>query len=102
MELARIQETHGQQAASDAVEHCFARLAQLLQGAGVDRFIIAGGETSKPGHPGPRRQGVPHRPADRPRCALGAGHRRPLSLALKSGNFGSDDFFDKAQEYFHD
>jgi uncharacterized protein YgbK (DUF1537 family) len=26
----------------------------------------------------------------------------PLSLALKSGNFGSDDFFDKAQEYFHD
>lgn len=102
VELARIQETHGQQAASDAVEHCFARLACLLQEAGVDRFIIAGGETSsrvtqalgvKAFHIGPQiAPGVPWvRAID-----------APLSLALKSGNFGGDDFFDKAQEYFHD
>lgn len=101
-ELARIQESHGQQAASDAVEHCFARLAQLLQGAGVDGFIIAGGETSsritqalgvKAFHIGPQiAPGVPWvRAID-----------APLSLALKSGNFGDENFFDKAQEYFHD
>ncbi|MGL6519723.1 nucleotide-binding domain containing protein [Aeromonas dhakensis] len=26
----------------------------------------------------------------------------PLSLALKSGNFGDETFFSRAQEFFHD
>lgn len=101
-ELARIQASHGQLAASEAVEHCFARLAQLLQEAGVDSFIIAGGETSsrvtqalgvEAFHIGPQiAPGVPWvRATD-----------APLSLALKSGNFGDEAFFTRAQEFFHD
>ncbi|MGL5525081.1 MAG: 3-oxo-tetronate kinase [Aeromonas veronii] len=101
-ELARIQASHGQQAASEAVEHCFGQLAQLLCEAGVDRFIIAGGETSsrvtqtlgiQAFHIGPQiAPGVPWvRAID-----------APLSLALKSGNFGDEAFFTKAQEFFHD
>lgn len=101
-ELAVIQERHGRDAASKAVEQCFAQVAVLLKEAGVDNFIIAGGETSSritqalgiaAFHIGPQiAPGVPWvRATD-----------APLSLALKSGNFGDDTFFSRAQEFFHD
>ncbi|HDX8592711.1 TPA: four-carbon acid sugar kinase family protein [Aeromonas dhakensis] len=100
--LAEIQARHGRDAASEAVEKCFARLAVLLRAAGIDSFIIAGGETSSrvtqalgvaAFHIGPQiAPGVPWvRATD-----------APLSLALKSGNFGDETFFSRAQEFFHD
>lgn len=100
--LAEIQARHGRDAASEAVEQCFARLAVLLRAAGIDSFIIAGGETSSrvtqalgvaAFHIGPQiAPGVPWvRATD-----------APLSLALKSGNFGDETFFSRAQEFFHD
>lgn len=100
--LAEIQARHGRDLASEAVEQCFARLAVLLRAAGIDSFIIAGGETSsritqalgvKAFHIGPQiAPGVPWvRATD-----------APLSLALKSGNFGDETFFSRAQEFFHD
>ena len=49
------------------------------------------------GRAGARRDAAAHRRDDRPRRAVDAGRGdRPLLLALKSGNFGSADFFDKA------
>ncbi|MFM1661882.1 3-oxo-tetronate kinase [Aeromonas salmonicida] len=101
-ELAAIQARHGRDAASEAVEQCFAQVAVLLREAGVESFIIAGGETSSritqalgiaAFHIGP--QIAPGVPWVRATDAL-------LSLALKSGNFGDETFFSRAQEFFHD
>ncbi|EOD53300.1 hypothetical protein G113_20417 [Aeromonas molluscorum 848] len=96
--LSEIQRQYGAQAASDAVETCFAAVARLLVAAGVSNLIIAGGETSSrvtqalglsAFHIGP--QIAPGVPWVR---AIGS----PLSLALKSGNFGDEHFFSTAQE----
>ena len=99
-ELKAIQNEFGVERAGRAVEDTFASLAGLLGKEGYDHFIVAGGETSgavvkalgiKAFHIGPQiAPGVPWvRATD-----------QPVSLALKSGNFGDEDFFTKAQEFF--
>jgi len=52
------------------------------------------------GGQGAQDRGAAHRPRNRSRRALdcGAGGEKPLALALKSGNFGTPDFFLKAWE----
>lgn len=90
-----VQERHGKEKAAAALEGFFAELARCLVAGGVTRLISAGGETSgavveglKPGtlEIGPEIDpGVP---------AMRAGPG--LVIALKSGNFGAEDFFAKA------
>ncbi len=85
--------------AGELVERCLARVAQGLVAAGVRKLVVAGGETSGAVvkalgvqllRIGPRIDpGVP--------WTLSAGDP-PIALALKSGNFGSIDFFAKALE----
>ncbi|WP_212768812.1 3-oxo-tetronate kinase [Pectobacterium versatile] len=99
-ELAQIQQRWGAEASSQAVEKLFAAVARQLQQDGFQRFIIAGGETSsivvqtlgiRAFHIGPSiSPGVP--------WVRSTNH--PLSLALKSGNFGDEDFFARAQKEF--
>ncbi|WP_323666825.1 3-oxo-tetronate kinase [Pectobacterium punjabense] len=99
-ELAQIQRRWGAEASSQAVEKLFAAVARQLQQHGFQRFIIAGGETSSivvqtlgihAFHIGPSiSPGVP--------WVRSTNH--PLSLALKSGNFGDEDFFARAQKEF--
>lgn len=95
--LQRIQQEYGEQAASQAIERTFARLSAKLLAAGVNTFIVAGGETS----------GTVVEALQVKRLAVGRAiapgvpwvFSFGLALALKSGNFGDEDFFFTAQEY---
>ena len=96
-QVAEIQARFGRQEAGELVEQTFGRIAEGLLQRGVGRLIVAGGETSgavvqalniralrigpeiDPGVPWTESLGGPR-----------------LALALKSGNFGGEDFFDKA------
>lgn len=98
--LQRNQQRYGNKASSERVERLFAALAAGLQAQGFKRFIVAGGETSsivaqnlgvRAFHIGPTIS--PGVPWVRDTC-------QPLSLALKSGNFGDMDFFARAQREF--
>jgi uncharacterized protein YgbK (DUF1537 family) len=94
-----MQRSHGGAAAGHAVEQALAAVAEGLLADAVDRLVVAGGETSgavvdrlgleafligdeiAPGVPVLRT----------------AGARHPgLAMALKSGNFGGEDFFTRA------
>lgn len=100
-----VQDQWGSLKAGHAVEQALARVASGLVQAGVGQLVVAGGETS-----GACVQslavtqlqigaqidpGVPWCHARLPRSA-GAAAGRGLHLSLKSGNFGSEDFFIKA------
>jgi uncharacterized protein YgbK (DUF1537 family) len=91
----------GVEQAGSLIEKTLADIACGLVRLGVGQMIVAGGETSgavvkalgvKGLRIGPEIDpGVPWT------CALqGESGARPLALALKSGNFGSEDFFLKA------
>jgi uncharacterized protein YgbK (DUF1537 family) len=96
-----VQGQLGAEASGHLVEHTLAAIARGLVGLGVRQLVLAGGETSgacvqalhiNQLKIGPQIDpGVPwcHAQSD---AAVGAG----LHLTLKSGNFGSDDFFSKA------
>lgn len=96
-ELKAIQQKLGAAEASVAIERTFAELADRLQADGVRNFITAGGETSSIVV---QRLGIEGFHIGR-RIAPGVPWLRVLDsdihLALKSGNFGSEDFFAEAQ-----
>jgi uncharacterized protein YgbK (DUF1537 family) len=96
-QVAAVQEQLGREQAAALIETAFARLATALVERGVRRLVVAGGETAgavvqalgiaalaigpqiDPGVPWTTSTGTPR-----------------LALALKSGNFGANDFFLKS------
>ncbi|MGQ0708175.1 MAG: 3-oxo-tetronate kinase [Rhodoferax sp.] len=96
-----VQEQLGVAQAGEMVEHTLSRVAAGLVQRGVRQLLVAGGETSgavvqalgvQRMAIGPQIDpGVPWTAVDTPLC-LG----EPVHVALKSGNFGSTDFFTKA------
>ena len=90
------QERYGREVVTDRIERLFHDLAAELVGRGITRIVSAGGETS-----GAVVKGIGAQ-------TLGVGVRlaagvpalrvddRTLAIALKSGNFGDEDFFASA------
>lgn len=96
-QVKAAQERLGVEAAGMLVEEALSRIAVGLDELGVRQFVVAGGETS----------GAVVKALDVEALRIGApidpgvpwtlGVRQvPVALALKSGNFGSLDFFEKA------
>ena len=96
-EVKAVQQALGVARAGHLVEQALADIARGLRARGVRRFVVAGGETSgavvqaldvRALRIGPQIDpGVP---------ATATLDAEPLALALKSGNFGTVDFFEKA------
>ena len=98
-EVKAVQARLGVEAAGKLIEDALAQIARGLVSMGVRKLVVAGGETSgavvqalgvNALRIGPQIDpGVPWT------VAIG---EPPLALALKSGNFGTPDFFAKALE----
>ncbi|SQC88035.1 YgbK domain protein [Klebsiella pneumoniae] len=101
--LQRIQAQYGDKASSERVEQLFAALAAALKAKGFTRFIVAGGETSSIVAQTLEVEAFHIGPTISPGVPWVRDTRQPLSLALKSGNFGDIQFFARAQQEFrHD
>ena len=96
-----VQMALGVDKAGALAEHALAQVAAGLVERGVGRLVVAGGETSGACVQalGVRqlRIGAQIDPGV-PWCHAATGSGRAVHLALKSGNFGTTDFFDKAFE----
>ena len=98
--VASLQSEFGRAIAATAIESTFAAIAsRLVTECGVRRMIVAGGETSGAvvSSLGVRALRIG------PRIATGVPwtesiDESPIAFALKSGNFGAPDFFQKAAD----
>ena len=91
--LAAIQQQYGAQT-------LFSQLAARLAAEGVTRFIVAGGETSGVVTQSLGIKGFHIGPTISPGVPWVNALDKPVSLALKSGNFGDEAFFSRAQREF--
>ncbi|MFC0339126.1 Uncharacterized conserved protein YgbK, DUF1537 family [Kushneria avicenniae] len=99
--VKRAQQLLGVQAAGEIVERALGEIAgALVNELGVRRLLVAGGESSGAVVSALEVKGLQIGPSIDPgvpwTVTLGTGER--LALALKSGNFGSEDFMTKAWE----
>ena len=92
--VSTAQKKHGKGAVAHAMENFFADCARRLVDDGTRRLVIAGGETSGAVVSALGLEALEiGREIDPGVPAL---FSERLGLALKSGNFGADDFFEKA------
>ncbi len=94
-----LQAKYGIEKSSLAIEKTMAALARGLVEAGVGRMVVAGGETSGAVVGALDITALRIGPEIDPGVPWTASiAKKPMLLALKSGNFGAPDFFTKAFE----
>lgn len=97
MEVAEIQRSFGRDKVGTMVEETMAAIGQGLRERKVRRFVLAGGETSGAVVNALGVKGLRIGPSIDPGVPWTTSlDEEPLALALKSGNFGAQDFFTKA------
>lgn len=95
--IKSLEREHGRETTGSRVEQAIADIARGLHAMNVTRWVVAGGETS----------GAVVQALDVSIVNIGeeidpgvpwtiSGGDTPVALALKSGNFGAEDFFAKA------
>ena len=96
-EVAAAQQRLGGRAAQ-ALEQFFGRLAAKLVEQGIGRLVVGGGETAGAVVTaiGIAALEIGPESGSAVQAMLARHHGRPLAIALKSGNFGAVDFYEKA------
>jgi 3-dehydrotetronate 4-kinase len=95
-EVAAAQARYGREAVSGRLEGLFAETVERLVDSGVSRVVVAGGETSGAVAQALDLGGLTIGPEISPGVPVLVSDKRGVALALKSGNFGEEDFFDDA------
>jgi uncharacterized protein YgbK (DUF1537 family) len=95
-DVAAAHARHGRETVSDRLEGLFAETARQLVDRGVRRVVVAGGETSGAVTQALDLDGLTIGPEISPGVPVLVSEERGVALALKSGNFGGEDFFDEA------
>jgi uncharacterized protein YgbK (DUF1537 family) len=94
--VSQVQQRFGRDKSASAIENLFYDLAAALVGAGVERIVVAGGETSGAVVSGIKASTFEIGPRIAPGVPALSVAGQPLALALKSGNFGGPNFFEDA------
>jgi 3-dehydrotetronate 4-kinase len=98
-EVEANQKRYGREKAGAMMEQALANIARQLADDGVKRFLVAGGETSGAVVSSLGIQGLAIGEEIAPGVPWTSKLGEPsLKLALKSGNFGGPDFFERALE----
>jgi 3-dehydrotetronate 4-kinase len=91
-----LQARHGVARVARALETFFGEVARLVVANGVRRLVVAGGETAGAVVSALHLRALTIGPEIEPGVPALLAEREGLALALKSGNFGSPHFLDKA------
>jgi 3-dehydrotetronate 4-kinase len=95
--VAEVQSKLGRERAATTIEAAFGIVARELVARGVRRLVVAGGETSGAVVQALGVEALAIGPQIDPGVPWTTSLGDPrLALALKSGNFGSEDFFEKS------